>query len=96
MGEPQTDAEPQTQADIAVAPICQHEIFALAERLGFTPQDHVQEITLASGHIDVTTIDADEKGQLMGKQVDGHQEPVVTTHRFAYSHYGTAWNHSHE
>jgi hypothetical protein len=44
----------------------------------------------------VTTIDADEKGQLMGKQVDGHQEPVVTTHRFAYSHYGTAWNHSHE
>jgi hypothetical protein len=88
--------DPQTQAEVAVAPICQHEIYALAERLGFTPRDHVQEITLASDHIDVTTIDSDENGQQVSTQVDGRQEPVTTTTRFAYSHYGTLWNHSHE
>lgn len=101
MGEPQeamAQELPETQVtpEITFAPICQHEIYALAERLGFKPGDHVININLAPDHIDVTTADVDEQGNKLSKQVDGAQVPLTTTHRFAYTRYGTLWEHSHE
>lgn len=88
--------EPQAEEEVKIAPLCQHEIYALAERLGFRPTDHVQEIVLAPSHIDVITVDVDDKGQKQTQQVGDHQELATTTTRFSYSRYGTLWEHSHE
>jgi len=86
--------EPQDMAALAVAPICQHEIFALAERLGFQPEDNVQSIKLKPDQIEVLTINSDENGERLSRQGPNNtQEWDTTTHLFSYNAYGRKWHH---